>query len=123
LGTTCFRVDGLTGLLVKKATVTVKYSSADMDKAGGNAAKLELARWDEGQSGWTVLKTKVNTQASTLTADTNQFSIWAVVVTSSQHATINLWEVIGGAAAGVIIIVLLVYFFILKMRIGKTTSN
>jgi hypothetical protein len=123
LGTTCFRVDGLTGLLVKKATVTVKYSSADMDKAGGDATKLELARWDEGQSGWTVLKTKVNTQASTLAADTNQFSIWAVVVTSSQHATINLWEVIGGAAAGVIIIVLLVYFFILKMRIGETTSN
>jgi hypothetical protein len=94
-----------------------------MDKAGGDATKLELARWDEGQSGWTVLKTKVNTQASTLTAETNQFSIWAVVVASSQHAAINLWEVIGGAAAIATIIALLVYFFILKRRTGKTTSN
>jgi len=123
LGTTCFQVTGLTGLLVNKATVTVKYSSADLTNTKGNAAKLELARWDEGQSEWTVLKTKVNTQAMTLTADTNQFSIWAVVVNSAPASAINLWLIIGVAAAAMIIIALVVYFFVIKRRkIGRMAS-
>ncbi len=54
--TTCFRVDGLNGLLAKQATVTVKYSSADLEKAGGNASGLSLARWDEASSQWVCLK-------------------------------------------------------------------
>jgi hypothetical protein len=124
LGTTCFQVTGLTGLLVNKATVTVKYSSADLTDAKGNATKLELARWDEGQSKWTVLKTTVNTQAMTLTANTNQFSIWAVVVNSAPASSINLWLIIGVAAAAVVIVALLVYFFVIKRRkIGRQASN
>jgi hypothetical protein len=117
LGTTCFRVEGLTGLLVKKATITVKYSSADLDKAGGDASKLSLARWDEAQSKWTVLKTKVNAEAMTLSTNTNQLSIWAVVV-GSASGTVNLWLIIGGAA-GVVVIVLLVYFLAVRRRSVK----
>ncbi|MDO8491819.1 MAG: hypothetical protein Q7T04_07385, partial [Dehalococcoidia bacterium] len=59
LATTVFRIDGLTGLLAKEATVTVKYTAADLDKAGGDASRLRLARWDEAGSQWTVLKTSV----------------------------------------------------------------
>jgi hypothetical protein len=119
LGTTCFRVDGIAGLLVKKATITVKYSSADLDKADGDASRLKLARWDEAQGKWSVLKTKVNTEAAALSTDTNQLSIWAVVVggtsSSSPFGAINLWWLIGGAA-GVVIIALLVYFLVVRRR-------
>ena len=79
LGTTSFRVDGIAGLLLKNASIKVKYNSSDLDKLGGDASKLELSRWDEAQSKWMVLKTKVDTGVMTLTADTNQFGIFAVV--------------------------------------------
>jgi hypothetical protein len=119
----------LTGLLIKNATITVKYSSADLDKLGGDASKLKLARWDEAQDQWTVLKTKVDTQTTALSADTNQFSIWAVVsggaagstpgVTSSstspQASGTNLGLIIGIVAA-VVIIVLLIYFLLIRRR-------
>jgi hypothetical protein len=126
MGNTCFRVDGLTGLLVKEATITVKYSSADLDKAEGDASKLQLARWDEAQSAWSVLSTSVNAEAMTLSAETNQLSIWAVMVGSAPPAppapptpptsgTMNLMPIIGGVAA-VIIIGLLIYLLAVRRR-------
>jgi hypothetical protein len=115
LGTTCFRVDGLTGLLVKEATITVKYSSADLDKAGGDASKLKLARWDEAQSEWSVLETRINVEAMTLSTDTNQLSIWAVVVGSAAGTT-NLGVIIGAAAGAVVVMGLLVYFLAVRRR-------
>ena len=103
---TCFRVDGLTGLLAQNATVTVKYTGVDLAQAGGDVSRLTLARWDEATNKWSVLKTKADTSAMTLTAQTNRFSIWAVMV--SPPAKTN-WPVIGGAiAAGIIIIAALV---------------
>jgi len=107
LATTCFRVDGLTGLLAKEATVTVKYTPADLDKADGDASRLTLARWDQAQNQWSVLKTKVDKEATTLSTSTNQLSIWAVMV--APPAEVN-WPLIGGIVAGVIVIALLVYF-------------
>jgi hypothetical protein len=119
LATTCFRVEGLTGLLAKEATVTVNYTAADLDKAGGDASRLRLARWDEGTNQWILLKTSVDTGAMTLSASSNQMSIGAVVVggtgSSSPFGAINPWLVIGGAA-GVVIIVLLVYFLVVRRR-------
>ena len=106
VATTSFRVDGLTGLLAQNATVTVKYSGADLDKAAGTASRLKLARWDEDIGQWTILKTTIDKSAMTLTAQTNRFSIWAVLV--APPAKTN-WIVIGGAiAAGIIIIAALV---------------
>lgn len=113
LTTTCFRIDGLTGLLLKEATVTVKYSPADLERAEGDASRLTLARWDEAQSQWSVLKTKVDKEAMTLTTDTNQLSIWAVMV--APPAEVN-WPLIGGVVAGIIIIALLVYFLAWRRR-------
>ncbi len=108
LTTTCFRIDGLASLLAKEATVTVKYTPTDLERAEGDASRLTLARWDEANNQWSVLKTKVDKEAMTLSTKTNQLSIWAVMV-APPAAPFNLWLIVG-IAAGVIIIALLVYF-------------
>ncbi len=119
IATTCFRVDGLNGLLSKEATVTVKYTGADLDRAGGDASKLTLARWDEADNQWAVLDTKIDEAAMTLTTHTNHLSIWAVMVSSAvpsaASSTLENWPLIGGVVAGVIIIILLA-IFIVKRR-------
>ena len=107
LAATAFRVDGLPGLLAKEATVTVKYLPADLERAEGEAARLKLARWDMADGRWTVLKTKLDRETMAISADTNQLSIWAVLV--GPPAKVN-WALIGGVAAGIIVLGLLVYF-------------
>ena len=109
---TCFHVSGLTGLLAKDAIVTVKYSADDLNKTGGPASRLKLARWDEGVSQWTILNTKVNTGAMTLTAGSNQMSIWAIVVGSSTSPSQINWAMIGTIAIVVIIIATVVILLI-----------
>jgi hypothetical protein len=111
LASTCFRVDGLTGLLAKEAVVTVKYSEADLDKAGGDASRLALARWDESAGQWTPLKTSLDENAMTLSASTNQFSIWAVLVGAPASAGLSLVPVICIVAAVVVLLVLIFVFF------------
>jgi hypothetical protein len=86
LGSTCFQVDGLSGLLSKEATVQVKYSSADLDAAGGDASKLVLSRYDESDGKWTLLKTDVDKGAMILSTTTNRLSIWTVMVSSGGSA-------------------------------------
>jgi hypothetical protein len=86
VASTIFSVDGVMGLLAKDATVTVRYSDADLKAAGNNAQKLALARYDRSESQWTVLPTTVDAGARTLTATTNRFSTWAVVVTGGGTA-------------------------------------
>lgn len=100
---TCFRVDGINGLLTQQAKVTVKYSSADLEKAGGDASKLSLARWDEAAGEWSVLDTRVDKNNMTLTATTNRFSIWTVMV-GPPISPVNwpLIGTIGGIAAAVL---------------------
>jgi hypothetical protein len=85
-GGTCFEVDGLSGLLSKDATISVRYSDADLAVAGGDASKLVLARYDSSDNKWTLLNTNVNRDTTTLSATTNRFSTWAVVTTSSPLA-------------------------------------
>jgi hypothetical protein len=83
LGATSFRVDGLTGLLSKDATVLVKYSSADLDAAGSDVSKLVLARYDESENKWTILPTNLDKNALTLSTTTNRFGTWAVMAASA----------------------------------------
>lgn len=113
LAATAFRVDGLPGLLAKEATVSVKYSPAELDKAEGEAARLKLARWDEAEGQWTVLKTNLDREAMIVSATTNQLGIWAVMV--APPAGVD-WLLIGGVAVGVIVLGLLVYFRVVKRR-------
>jgi hypothetical protein len=80
-GSTVFSVDGLNGLLASDATITVKYSQADLTAAGNDASKLVLGRYDS--NAWTLLPTTVDKNAMTLTASTNRFSTWAVIAAQS----------------------------------------
>jgi hypothetical protein len=80
LGATCFRIDGPTMLLSKDATVQVKYSNADLEAAGSDVSKLAIARYDDSDNKWTILPTTLDKNALTLSATTNWFSIWAVMV-------------------------------------------
>jgi hypothetical protein len=79
-GSTAFEITGLTGLLVKPAVMKVRYSSADLDQANGDPSRLVLARWDEAGTQWTILKTSLDSATQTLSTETNQFSIWAVLI-------------------------------------------
>jgi len=114
LATTCFRIDGLTGLLVKEATLTVKYSPADLERAEGDASRLTLARWDEANNQWSVLKTKVDKEANTLSTKTNQLSIWAVMV-APPAAPFNML-LMAGIAAGVLVVGMAILLVVLLRR-------
>lgn len=116
---TCFQVDGLTGLLAKEATVSVKYSAADLDKAGGDASRLRLARWDEGVNQWTVLKTNVDEGAMTLSATSNQMSIWAVVVAAPTPAEVNWVTPVATAVAIIVVAIVAILFVTRRRRQGK----
>jgi len=83
-GGTCFEIDGLSGLLSKDAKISVTYSGADLNAAGGDASKLVLARYDQPDGKWILLQTSVDTGTTTLTATSNQFSTWAVLASSGQ---------------------------------------
>jgi|WetSurMetagenome_2_1015567.scaffolds.fasta_scaffold02485_6 hypothetical protein len=85
-GTTAFAVDGLSGLLAKDATVTVKYTRMDLDAAKGDISKLVLGRYDRSENHWTFLPTTVDNNAMTLTATTNRFSTWAVIAEDKTQA-------------------------------------
>jgi hypothetical protein len=120
LATTCFRIDGLTGLLTKDATITAKYSNSDLEKANGDTTKLKLARWDETDSKWTILDTTVDKGDQSLIAYTNRFSIWAIMVesTGSTSTTVSInpssrtyWGLIGVIAAGIVLIAGGIYLF------------
>lgn len=94
--TICFRLDGISGLLVEKATVTVKFTAADLEKAGANPTRLKLAYWDEAAGKWTVLNTRVDRTKMTLTATTNHFSIWTVLVSPASNVN---WTAVTGVLA------------------------
>ena len=91
LTTTCFRIDGLTGLLVKPAKVKVKYSAEDLETAGGDPSRFVFARWDESLSQWTMLKTNVDASNQSLSTKTNRFSLWSIMIKQSQFKDELKW--------------------------------
>jgi hypothetical protein len=82
-GATVFSVEGVMGILAKRATITVRYSDPDLAAAGGDPSLLSLARWDQSDGRWTILPTRADSSAHTLTAETDRFSLWAVVAGTS----------------------------------------
>jgi hypothetical protein len=100
LGATSFRVDGLTGLLSKDATVLVKYSSADLDAAGSDVSKLTLARYDDSDNTWTILPTTLDKGALTLSSATNRFGIMAVMVSSGGNTQGSTQGSVASTTAG-----------------------
>lgn len=113
---TGFQVNGLTGLLAKNATVTVKYAAADLNKANGKASSLLLMRWDAGTNHWVIPGTKVDTKAGTLTADSTQMGIWAVAVGAATSSSGNNWTVIGIIIAVVIIAAIIGIFIVVRRK-------
>jgi hypothetical protein len=113
LAATAFRVNGLPGLLAKEATVTVRYLSTDLESAGGDATRLRLARWDMADGQWNVLERRLNPEAMTISCNTNQLGIWAIVVGPPAKAN---WALIGGAAGGVVILGLLAYSLVVRRK-------
>jgi hypothetical protein len=118
LATTCFRIDGLTGLLTKDATITVKYTDTDLEKAKGDDSKLRLARWDETDDKWTIFDTTIEKDSRTISTKTNRFSIWAVMVSTgdlsdSTTTTTNStnWGLIIGIVGGLILVIGGILFF------------
>jgi len=81
-GSTSLSIEGITGLLARDATLTVKYSPADLKAAGGDSSKLVIARWDADVSQWTLLPTTVDSSAGTLTIQTNRLGIMEVMGSS-----------------------------------------
>jgi len=119
----CFQVNGLTGLLAKDATITVKYTQDDLNKATGNALKLRLMHWDQGTNQWVVLKTKVNTAVMTLTATSKQMGIFAVAVGAAASSPIN-WLLVGGIIVAVILAaVLIILFAVMRKRERKSVKD
>jgi hypothetical protein len=101
MGATSFRVDGLTGLLSKDATVLVKYSSADLDAAGSDVSKLTLARYDDSDNKWTILPTTLDKGALTLSSATNRFGIMAVMVSSGGNTQGSASSTTGASKPGI----------------------
>ncbi len=86
-GTTAFSVDGLPGLLAKDATVTVRYTKADLDSTHSDSTNLVLGRYDRGEAHWTLLPTNVDTNTMSLTTTTNRFSTWVVMSSDTRGST------------------------------------
>ena len=112
-----FEVNGLTGLLAKEATITVKYSSDDLSKAGGNASKLTLMRWKQGTNQWVALKTKVDTTAMTLSTTSNQMGIFGSCGGHICSSGTN-WIIIG-----IIAVVVIIIAFVVASRITEKTKT
>lgn len=120
LGNTVFSVD-LSGNLVPGAmiTVTVKYSTADLQACDGNPDKLKLARYDENAGTWVVLPTTVDTEAMTLTANTDQFSTWSVMVDEAPAEPAEgtaLWLWLVASAGGLIALIVISSTIIIVKR-------
>jgi len=113
-----FQVNGLTGLLAKNATVIVKYTSDDLNKANGKAASLVLMRWDPGTNQWVVLKTKVNTKEMTLTATSKQMGIWAIATGTIKSSAIN-WMIVSIIAVVIIVSAVATIFLIQRKKRQK----
>ena len=66
--------------LLRPATITVRYTSADVVAApDNNPINLKIGRYDEANQAWTPLNTTVDLAAQTLSAKSSRFSLFGVV--------------------------------------------
>ncbi|MFC2000652.1 PKD domain-containing protein, partial [Chloroflexota bacterium] len=108
---TCFSIE-LTEDLAPGAvvTITVRYCDADLKACGGNPDLLTLARYDRDAAKWVDLPTTVNTAAQTLTATTDKFSEWMVLVfepaeePEPEGPAGHLWIWIVGGVGGLLVL-------------------
>lgn len=118
LADNCFRIDGLNGLLAKEATVTVKYSAADLAKADNDASRLILGRCDGPDSKWTFMSSKIDKSAMTVSTTTDRFSTWALLISPPPNN--NLPLIIYASGMGFILIMAAIALFSKKPIRGRT---
>lgn len=99
IGDTCFVISALDAdtneplTPSEPATITVKYSEADLASADGNPDHLVLAYWDEAASRWETVKTSADTTSMTLSASTSHLSTWVVLAkTASASSGLPTWS-------------------------------
>jgi PKD repeat protein len=86
IGSACYTVEATDGTgrvitsLVRPATITMKYTSADLSAAGNSGKNLVLAYYTEATGKWTIMNTAFNDTSQTLSATTTHFSTWAILV-------------------------------------------
>ncbi len=97
IGSACFTVEatdatgGIITSLARPATITMKYTSADLSAAGRNGANLKLAFYTSSTGKWTIVsETAFNDASQTLSATTTHFSTWAILV-KSQPGGLTWW--------------------------------
>jgi len=102
-GSTFFTIEGVSSLK-EEATITVKYSAADLEACDGDPGRLTLARYNEDAEKWIIMPTTVDKEAMTLTISTDQLGTWAVMAeeTGNSSLWILLVSIFGGL--GVILI-------------------
>ncbi|MDY6918069.1 MAG: hypothetical protein SVP26_09030 [Chloroflexota bacterium] len=114
VGSTCFRitatVDGVPVLqLGAGMSIDVRYRSADLAAAGGDAASLRLARYDEDSDAWELLATGVDASAWTLSATTDHLSDWVVLGRADGGGGgVTWWTILVIALAAAVIVALVV---------------
>lgn len=87
-GATCFRIDLSADLSPgTMIDITIKYSAADLEACGEDLSRLTLSRYDEDVDEWVILPTTVDREAMTLTASTDRFSTWMVMVKDQSAET------------------------------------
>ncbi len=86
IGSACFTVEATDGTgrvitsLVRPATITMKYTPADLSAAGKSGGNLKLAYYTTATGKWTIVNTSFNDTNQTLSATTTHFSTWAILV-------------------------------------------
>ena len=109
-GATCFAVTGVSSL-EKKATITIRYTEDDLVAADRNADSLVLSRHNENTGEWEVIHTTMDKEAQILTATTDKFSYWMVMV--APGPVVHMW------IYGVALIVSFAVLVIISMGVLK----
>jgi hypothetical protein len=86
LGSLAFEIAARYGILSLPATITAPYNDDDLALAGGNPAKLHLARWDGKEKSWVIYETTADPAAKTLSTTSDRLGIWTVMVVDRQAA-------------------------------------
>lgn len=118
LGSACFSITTSpeTTELAEAMDICVEYTSADLDAAGDDPARLRLAYYDATTEGWVVLSTEVDTTAGTLCAETTHLSEWAVFVAGAVFG-LSWWHILLIALSGLIVVGGIIVLFVLPRRI------
>lgn len=117
LGSACFSITTSpeTTELGANMEICVQYTSADLNAAENDPARLRLAYYDAATEQWVVLETEVDTTVETVCAETNHLSDWALIVAAKGFGLL-WWHILLIALCGVIVLGGVIVLFVLPRR-------